>query len=66
MYKRDAITCPGDQCKEHDKSGTLVKRHSELSDRINDCRGILELPTGIDREQVTKALEILEVQRDRS
>ena len=66
MYKHDAIMCPGNQYKEHDKLETLVKRHSELSDRVNDYRGILELPTGIDREQATKAVEILEAQRDRS
>jgi hypothetical protein len=62
MYKDDAIMCPRDQYKEHDKLETLVKRDSELSDRIDDYRGIL--PTGIDREQVTKAVEILEAQRD--
>jgi hypothetical protein len=62
MYKHDAIMCPGNQYKDPDKLETLVKRDSELNDRINDYRGIL--PIGIDREQVTKAVEILEAQRD--
>jgi len=64
MYKHNAIMCPGDHYKEHDKLETLLKRHLELSDQINDYRGILERATGTDREQATKAVEILEAQRD--